>query len=105
MYGPRHIDRTKRSTSATSPGKRRQTSGRDRNSNDFALSSFQNQLSPPGFSFSATAENLVPSATSIDRYKWRMRNSAAGTASVGIIGTQLCPGFGHLSSTQPRESQ
>jgi len=69
MYGPLDIDRTKRITSATSAGKCRHTSGRDRNSNDFALSSFQNQLSSPGFSLSAMAENLVPSATSIDRYK------------------------------------
>jgi hypothetical protein len=60
------------------------------------LSSFQNQLSPPGFSLSATAENLLPSATSIDRYRCRIRNSAAGIASVGIIGTQLYPCFGLL---------
>src|SRR5215469_14417233 len=69
MYGPRHIDRRNRRTSDVSSGKCRHTSGRDRNSSDFALSSFQNQSSPPGFPLSAMAKNLLPSSTSIDRYK------------------------------------
>src|SRR5215472_4658684 len=86
MYGPQHIDRTNRRISAVSSGNCRQISGRDRNSNDFALSSLQYQSSPPEFSFSAIAKNRLPSATSIDRYKCRIRNLAAGIASVGIIG-------------------
>lgn len=107
IKGPRHIDRIKPRIWFVSSGNLRHTSGRDKSSSTFALSSVQNQLSSPGFSVSATAESRACEAKSIDRYIRRTRNFAAGRALVGNddISSQRSPRSGAHYSGRPPHSK